>query len=411
MEDTRLTRRWIQPWIATSVALVSVGATLNYTSYSLIGQMIQVMAQLAIVLLACWWVDLKKYTWILYLMFFTTFLPLLGVAFGLYQQAPRQVLIYISYFSFSLIYMVVLAENFYSNIDKYVTIWQMVILVILIILLVINRDITLNIGTLIQALIEDERDINSRVAMGFNNVNQLGSFSGMLMILSLYQVCKKKYLIISIVSVFFSFVLIMNSGSRTPLLCLTLAALVATFAKLRKTWFGKIIGIATAIVMTIIVGGFLYLVFWGNVDSNLYQAVDEFTSYRVSLCASAMTILSQLANYIFGIGPMSSTNIRGVLDAASRQSVVIDNSIIYYVFSNGIVGAFGVVSFFIYLIKKMNQSGKVMALVVVAYFGMYTMFENSYFAPNSAISILGASLMFMFVRLTFSSRKGTFTDS
>lgn len=112
MEDTRLTRRWIQPWIATSVALVSVGATLNYTSYSLIGQMIQVMAQLAIVLLACWWVDLKKYTWILYLMFFTTFLPLLGVAFGLYQQAPRQVLIYISYFSFSLIYMVVLAENF-----------------------------------------------------------------------------------------------------------------------------------------------------------------------------------------------------------------------------------------------------------------------------------------------------------
>lgn len=59
----------------------------------------------------------------------------------------------------------------------------------------------------------------------------------------------------------------------------------------------------------------------------------------------------------------------------------------------------------------MNQSGKVMALVVVAYFGMYTMFENSYFAPNSAISILGASLMFMFVRLTFSSRKGTFTDS
>lgn len=57
MEDTRLTRRWIQPWIATSVALVSVGATLNYTSYSLIGQMIQVMAQLAIVLLACWWVD------------------------------------------------------------------------------------------------------------------------------------------------------------------------------------------------------------------------------------------------------------------------------------------------------------------------------------------------------------------
>lgn len=380
------------------VVLITVGSILSYTSYSTVGQVSRLAGQFGIILLYIWKVDFEKYSFVYPILLTFVMYPLFLSMFGIYSNL-HQVLTYVCFFLWFLISLICIAECYMDNLAELYRIFYITIVISLSVLFVLYRGIALNIGELVSAIISNRRyggDISTaRVSMGFQNVNQLGLFAVILTIFAFYFLVKKRSVILNLVVLSISLILILNSGSRTPLLALFVFGGIYFVYQLKNVVLRRLGKVILVLIFSFIYTLFIYLIYFSKSDSTFFQLIDGLFSYRISFSQEALNLVSKLGNPIVGIGPMSSSYIQ---NAYTGGNFAIDSSIAYYLLTLGWIGTLGLNFSTLYLMYKINRTLQPIVISMFGFYIAYSFFENVLFTPNSGLGIIVLSIVFSTVR-------------
>lgn len=396
--EKELNRNWFNFYTITAIMVFSV--IMNYTQMSAIAANARLLMEIIFVGTAFWTFKSRLLQPYIFIIIVGCVWPLIGLLTGMYTISTKSVFLYIVFFVFYILFVCSFSFLMYKKIDVVLLIWQIVLFATLVYMALKSNELSFDLNILVNALVEDERygnELYSRVGLGFENVNQLGLFSAVLLMISIKFIINRKYMILSMMSIPVGILLILNSGSRSPIVVLLFSGFVAMASYYRKTLFGKLIGISVVGLSVMLILMFCQMVFLMNKDSIFFDIINDLSSGRLSNSVDAMQLLLEKSSPITGIGPMSSTTIRQYIFSSPYNDVVIDNSIIYYIFCNGVIGLFGILGFFISFTKKIWQTKETFPVVVCSFLGLYAMFENVFFVPNAATSIFALTIMTMYI--------------
>lgn len=379
-------------------ALLLTFTTLGYTQISTGSTVIRYICGALIIILVLPRLHFENYQWAISLLLIQCFIPIILMIFGLYNYDMEQSIAYIGLFIFYLLLVICLAENYYKRVAHLLFIWQVTLSTVLLALLVFFRGISLNLGYLLNNTISNQRYGSSllvqRYGMGFKNVNTLALFSMLLIFcscVSLYHRCR---ICLSLIDILASIIFILNAESRTPLvliLVLLICYLVIKLKNLQLRLYLKNIVTVCEIIFSII---FATLVISGKTTS-FYLTIDNLSSYRLSYGSSAINMLKNAGDELIGIGPLNSSY---VMHTVFGDTLTLDNSIEFYLFTIGIIGAILIFTVFFFLCFKVNKTGSNLGFVTCIFYYCYSIFENAIFLPVSAISLLCFTIMIMVIR-------------
>ncbi len=273
-------------------------------------------------------------------------------------------------------------------------------------LLVIYRGLSLNLSYLLKATLTNQRYglflAEQRYGMGFLNVNTLALFAMLLVFCSCYSLHKKKYKLFSIFDLLFAFILILNAESRTPFVLIIVLAVSLMIVNLKNDI--RRYQIQNIILGLEIIFAFLFakLFISGDTSSILYQEMDVFSSYRLSFGTAAISMLKSNDSLIFGIGPLNSSYIT---EKVFGNVLTLDNSLEYYVFTLGIIGAILIFCYLFYLFYQVNISLSKLGFITATFYFSYSFFENTIFLPISAVSLFCLVIIFAIVKRSYDERK------
>ncbi|MCT3078839.1 hypothetical protein IRM63_06965 [Leuconostoc citreum] len=376
------------------VALISIGSILSYTSHSKVGQLLRLVGQFGIISFYIWRVNFNKYRFIYPIVFTFVMYPLLVASLGIYNNL-NQTLAYVFFFLWFICSLICISENYSDDLSGLIKIFYNTIVATLGFLFIFYRGISLNITEIVQSIISNNRYggyiSTARVSMGFQNVNQLGLFAVVLTVFSICYLVKRKNIIYNIFILCISVILILNSGSRTPILTLVVFFIIY-FVYHLKSVFLQILGKTIIIISYILIYFlFIYLIYFSNTDSSFFQLIDGLFSFRISFSQEAVALTSKLGNQIVGIGPMSSSFIQNMYTGGNYA---IDSSVAYYILTLGWVGSFGLNWCILFLMFKLNKNTDSFVISIFGFFVAYAFFENVLFTPNSGLGIIILSIVF-----------------
>lgn len=404
MNDTGIVKKDISLKLSVIILIVFVvSGMLSYTNYSFGGQTIKLVTQSIFILLNIRKIRLK-------INYIFTIFPLMGILilyslvvllFGVYDDTSGKVLEYIFFLVFYTVFLVALSEVFSSKVELFLNTVIHVVALTLLAMALLFRGISFNIFQLLSSMIFNQRygndAVTERISLGFQNVNTLGMISSLLVLLSIISLIwfsKKKVYIFYIA---FGIILILNSGSRTPVIALSIAIITIFFTKIK---FKNVRIFFLSLVSFVIMGSgffFTWLVIYSNHLNDIFSVVDQFMSNRLSYGQMALQNVSGWQNF-FGIGPVSTSFYQSKFTGGL---FVIDSSIIYYLITLGSVGTLMLTIYILGLNFCTIKSKKIMIPVIYNFYLTYVLFENILFIPNS----LGSTILLSLLLCLFMSKE------
>lgn len=351
-------------------------------------------------------IDFSKYKWIIMLIVVSILFPLVLMVFGIYNFNMLQSLEYTLLYLFYLILVICLSNVYENRLGTFIFVWQVSLTLVFLSLLVIYRGLSLNLSYLLKATLTNQRYglflAEQRYGMGFLNVNTLALFAMLLVFCSCYSLYKKKYKLFSIFDLLFAFILILNAESRTPFVLIIVLAISLMIVNLKNEI--RRYQIQNIILGLEIIFAFLFakLFISGDISSILYQEMDVFSSYRLSFGTAAISMLKNNDSLIFGIGPLNSSYIT---EKVFGNVLTLDNSLEYYVFTLGIIGAILIFCYLFYLFYQVNISLSKLGFITATFYFSYSFFENTIFLPISAVSLFCLVIIFAIVKRSYDERK------
>ena len=136
-------------------------------------------------------------------------------------------------------------------------------------------------------------------------------------------------------------------------------------------------------------------------SSHIYGYIDELSSYRLSFGTQAINFVRDHSSTLVGVGPMSTSYLT---TAIFGETIKLDNSFEYYLFSIGWIGLTVVYAFYVWLMIKVSQVKNIryrtIGLVIMTFYFMYSIFENDIFIPNSPLSQFCLVIVFIIFKQT-----------
>lgn len=376
-----------------------ISTTLNYTEYSLGTNLVKTIIGFLIILVTIGTINFKRYKWITWLIGVEFILPLCLMLFGVYNYNMAQSFKYLFFFSFYLLLVICLSSVYKDKIDIFLFIWQISLSLVLFFLFLVYRGLSFNLMYLLTATLSGQRYgqflLTQRYGMGFSNVNTLALFSTLLMFCSFYFLYKGKNKLFSLINILCSTIFVLNAESRTPIVLMIVLFTSVVVCRIRNDNIRFITQTIVLILEILFSVLFSNLFIAGNTTSLLYQKINEISSYRLSFGTSAMGILKGSGSLLLGIGPLNSTYIT---EDIFGRLLTLDNSLEYFVFTLGIIGTILVYIYLFYLFFCINRSRSKLGFVSTTFYFAYSIFENIIFLPNSPVSVLILTIIFILMR-------------
>lgn len=385
--------------------LYVISLVLSYTELSSKMSIIRIILQLMIIGASVWFIDFKSYVFIFPLIAIIVVWPLILVILGVYNIAEKQVIEYGIYFMFSILFIVCVANNYQFSIMTFIKIWFFALNTALILLWGIFKGLSLNVSFLFNAMLSNQRYGDSllvqRYGMGFLNVNTLALFAALLILTAIILSFNRKYLILLILDVIWAFLLILNAESRTPLIILMTIIMFLAIQRVKKHRIRKFLNFMFLGAIVVFSLFFLWMLSETMSSSYMYRYIDELSSYRLSFGTQAINFVRDHSSTLVGVGPMSTSYLT---TAIFGETIKLDNSFEYYLFSIGWIGLTVVYVFYIWLMIKVSQVKNIryrtIGLVIMTFYFMYSIFENDIFIPNSPLSQFCLVIVFIIFKQT-----------
>lgn len=373
---------------------------LSYTELSSFTNTVKFILSVAIVMVELPYINIRNYLWTGPLIIALVFLPLFLSVIGVYSTSMMQVIVFIFYFLLTLFFWISLANCYLDDVSTFINIWCFSINGALLLLFLFYKGISLNILYFINAIMSDQRYGSSvlmeRYGMGFINVNTFALFSGLLIVCALYQIINKEFVVLSILDIIVGLLFILNAESRTPILALGIMVMIWIIQYIRLVEFKAMFNFVIEVSSFVFVLCFIWLLFSGS-SSRVFNIVDSITSFRLSFGNLAVNnIRGSLVSLLFGVGPMKTSY---VTEQLFGNSISLDNSIEYFLFTTGLIGLVIILSFFIWLVWRVcrsNQPNIPFVRGMVGYLIVYSFFENCIFIPGSPISLFCIVILFIY---------------
>lgn len=391
-------RTWFKLISGVFVIFIISGSIFSYTSYSLFGQVTRLAGQFGIILFYVWRVDFAKYSFLLPILITFVLYPLFLCSIGIYSNLS-QVLAYVTFFLLFLISIICVSECYKNNISDLFHLFYITIIISLLLLFIFFRGISVNIFELLESVVSNHRyggNISTaRVSMGFQNVNQLGLFAAILIVFAIYFLINRKHIIFNLGVLVLSLILLLNSGSRTPIFALCAFVGIYCVYELNSVTLKAFFKASIILIFLFSYLLFIYLIYFSNADPSFFQLIDELSSFRISFSQEALELTSKLGNSMTGIGIMSSSYIQNTY---TGDNFAIDSSIAYYLLTIGWIGSLGLNYSVAYLTYKINKLSYPILSSMFGFYISYAFFENVLFTPNSGLGIIVLSITFTYLR-------------
>lgn len=392
--------KYYNNFVNLTLGALIIFTALNYTENTFGSSVFKYFAGIILIIALISSVNINDYKWAGYLILIICIMPLFLMIIGVYQLDMQQSIEYIFLFIYYLVLIICLSNYYADNLLQFISVWQTSLTILLFSLLIVYKGISLRLGYLLNLTLSGQRYggnlLEQRYGMGFANVNTLALFSILLIFCSFYQLYKGKRKLMSIIDIIASIVFILNAESRTPfILLITLAVsfmVVNVKNKLTMLYlentFLIIGGLSTITFMVLFIHG---------ADSILYQSINNFSSSRLLYGTLSFSFLESFGNVFWGVGPLNSSYIT---EKVFNNNFTLDNSIEYYVFTLGIIGAVFIYTYLFYLFVKVNKSYSKIGFVTSAFYFVFSFFENTIFLPVSAVTLLCLTIIFIVLRNT-----------
>lgn len=391
-------RTWFKLISGVFVIFIISGSIFSYTSYSLFGQVTRLAGQFGIILFYVWRVDFAKYSFLLPILITFVLYPLFLCSIGIYSNLS-QVLAYVTFFLLFLISIICVSECYKNNISDLFHLFYITIIISLLLLFIFFRGISVNIFELLESMVSNHRyggNISTaRVSMGFQNVNQLGLFAAILIVFAIYFLINRKHIIFNLGVLVLSLILLLNSGSRTPIFALCAFVGIYCVYELNSVTLKAFFKASIILIFLFSYLLFIYLIYFSNADPSFFQLIDELSSFRISFSQEALELTPKLGNSMTGIGIMSSSYIQNTY---TGDNFAIDSSIAYYLLTIGWIGSLGLNYSVAYLTYKINKLSYPILSSMFGFYISYAFFENVLFTPNSGLGIIVLSITFTYLR-------------
>lgn len=298
-----------------------------------------------------------------------------------------------------LISIICVSECYKNNISDLFHLFYITIIISLLLLFIFFRGISVNIFELLESVVSNHRyggNISTaRVSMGFQNVNQLGLFAAILIVFAIYFLINRKHIIFNLGVLVLSLILLLNSGSRTPIFALCAFVGIYCVYELNSVTLKAFFKASIILIFLFSYLLFIYLIYFSNADPSFFQLIDELSSFRISFSQEALELTSKLGNSMTGIGIMSSSYIQNTY---TGDNFAIDSSIAYYLLTIGWIGSLGLNYSVAYLTYKINKLSYPILSSMFGFYISYAFFENVLFTPNSGLGIIVLSITFTYLR-------------
>lgn len=371
---------------------------LSYTENPVGSSILKFIPGFIIILSTIGKIDFNAYKWVGWLFLIVGVMPLILIILGVYNYDTGQSIAYIFLFSYYLVLIICLAEFYSNKLVSFITIWQVSITLVLAGLFVIYRGISLNLSYLLSLTISNQRYgqflLVQRYGMGFRNVNTLAMVSMLLIFCSVFNLIKSRLKALSIIDIAASIIVILNAESRTPFILMFVLLICYLISRVKNN-ARRIFVENLVFIFEVIIAICFTFIFVNDSQSSFYNAIDEISSYRLSFGASAFILLKNIGNIFLGLGPLNSSYITKTIFG---NTLTLDNSIEYYVFTLGLLGFALVYIYLFYLFFIVNKSGSKFGFITTTFYFVYSFFENTIFLPISTISLLCLTIIFITVR-------------
>lgn len=310
------------------------------------------------------------------------FLPMILMIIGYTDILIKNQLINVLYYIL-FIFLILVAVDLFSNTIEFCKQIQYSVFFSLLFLTIQNRDISINLFSLLNNILANNRGI--RTYLGFINPNILALVAlvgGLSTIYLIYN--KEKNKVFNWISLIFITFIIINAGSRTSFFCILIFLFFIMYFKFLKMMPLKIRIISVTICSVI------FMVFFGNMLSQLNIGnwesldLDTLTSGRLNNQINTYNFLKKFGYLYFGIGNLNSSSFYSTGNVYASL-LNTDSSLMYYITTIGIVGLFFIIIFLISLFWRLpNNSyfGKSIFLVWI----ITSLFEHTLIVPSSLFS-------------------------
>ncbi|MGM0108596.1 O-antigen ligase family protein [Enterococcus sp. AZ172] len=310
------------------------------------------------------------------------FLPMILMIIGYTDILIKNQLINVLYYIL-FIFLILVAVDLFSNTIEFCKQIQYSVFFSLLFLTIQNRDISINLFSLLNNILANNRGI--RTYLGFINPNILALVAlvgGLSTIYLIYN--KEKNKVFNWISLIFITFIIINAGSRTSFFCILIFLFFIMYFKFLKIMPLKIRIISVTICSVI------FMVFFGNMLSQLNIGnwesldLDTLTSGRLNNQINTYNFLKKFGYLYFGIGNLNSSSFYSTGNVYASL-LNTDSSLMYYITTIGIVGLFFIIIFLISLFWRLpNNSyfGKSIFLVWI----ITSLFEHTLIVPSSLFS-------------------------
>ncbi|MDT2066645.1 O-antigen ligase [Enterococcus faecalis] len=333
---------------------------------------------------------------VMYLFIFYAY-PLILISIGIYKYGINNIIINTHYY-LSTFFCCLFIANFYQKNKKYNFFkdFSIIIFVFLVIGIIVFKDVSLNIVSLLNNVLQNAR--SDRSYLGFNNPNQV-AITVTVLVISIYFSNIKDYM------KYFSYVvclfILFNTGSRTPLFSLAITAIFM----LGYIKFKHISNIhVRSIIITFLVGSlvistlmiFNYLL---TASTDFFINLDNLTTNRLGRQINTIDYLAGTNNMWFGLGMFNPSFFNS---QSQFMGLHTDSYYTYCLVTTGIVGLVMNLMFICLFFFKAFKLRDRQLLITILLCIVYGAFEGTLFFPTSLLTILLLVTLFFIV-----SNRGT----
>ncbi|MCS8602757.1 O-antigen ligase family protein [Lactiplantibacillus pentosus] len=309
--------------------------------------------------------------------------PIIMILLNIYDKGQENIIINSLYYILTMVSCFFIA-NFYKSISRkeFFKDFGLVGFLFLAIGTLIFRDISLNIPTLINNMLSNVR--TDRSYLGFTNPNQVAILAALVIMTIFLSGLNKTSKIFILI---FSSIVLVNTGSRAPLVSFLLAALIIFFIQVLRKKVSTFNGILLKmLVIDILVCGFVYIIYnLIGTTVNSYYALDTFSTNRISRQVATISWLFGTSNLVFGLGMFNTSFFYSQPDFLFLHT---DSYYTYIITTMGLIGLLLTLILIALAIRKAFAVESRTLLYIILFCVIYSFFEATLFFPTSILTVL-----------------------
>ncbi|MDR3241418.1 MAG: hypothetical protein LBT37_04525 [Lactobacillaceae bacterium] len=301
-----------------------------------------------------------------------------ALGFGKHIKASTESYNYVYGLIIFILMSVSISDYFYDKLHRFLFTWQVTLSAVLVSLsLTYNSEINVKLSGLFQGIISNTR--MERIGIGFYAINTLGFFAGILIIVSVFQMLSKRFMLFSITTLIFGILLLLNAGTRSVLLSVFGFTISLILLRVVKLFFSKHMKLIWYIMtggIVLVNGVYLVILLVIKRGSELYTTLNVLSTGRIDYGTQGSQYIEKHSQLLFGTGLRQMYQIREHFFTHWPSWAGLDGDMPYYVFTAGLIGALLVLVIWAFIMIKIYKTHNLIYWSGFIYLSVMMLFEH-----------------------------------